>query len=256
MVRTILGLSLVLIVSSTSAWGAAPPIIDGESFTFPLPDGYHEVTEQISKAGFPRKQVTVEAKLPSKGYRPTIMFALAPIWGGTLGDLKVCEQTAKSFAGANGKVRNAAIISAPTGKVCQMHIVAPQGIALMTELISYSETWVMTCNHADGDAAAEKVCRATLAAFKFKEPRRAPPKIALPHTGVRECDEYLGKFVACLSQRLSDADFAPTGVLLKQTAEAMKKSAESEEGRKSLPAVCTQTLAATKRIVRVAACEW
>ena len=53
----------------------------------------------------------------------------------------------------------------------------------------------MTCNHANGDQQAEKVCRASLAAFKFNE-QGTPAKIDLPELGVRECDDYLQKFRA------------------------------------------------------------
>jgi hypothetical protein len=37
----------------------------------------------------------------------------------------------------------------------------------MTEINGASETWLMTCNHAEGDLVADGVCRATLASLKL-----------------------------------------------------------------------------------------
>jgi hypothetical protein len=220
-----------------------------------LPDGYRDITGEIRAGGFPRKQVTIEALEETKGYLPTIVFQLAPIWGGTMGDLELCKSSANSIAGPEGKVRSASMIAGPSGKVCQMYIAAPQGVALITEVISYSETWLMTCNHADGDTAAERVCRSTLAAFKFKPVKRAAAKVTLPRTGVRECDDYLDKMVACGSQRLSDAAFAPMGVMLRISAEIWKKAAASKDGMKTLPAICTKAANDTRPQLKAAGCE-
>ena len=53
-------------------------------------------------------------------------------------------------------------------------IVAPQGASIITELhrspntpASPKDIWLMTCNHAPGDAVAESTCMDTLATFKF-----------------------------------------------------------------------------------------
>jgi hypothetical protein len=157
---------------SAAAATTRPRTVEAESFVVPLPDGYTNVSDVVASRGFPRKQVTLQANTVVKGYQPTITFQLAPVWGGTLADLALCKSSAASIAGPAGKIRSARLIDgpAPSGKVCQMHLVLPEGIALITELVSATETWLMTCNHADGDAAAEKVCRATLSAFKFKKP--------------------------------------------------------------------------------------
>jgi hypothetical protein len=68
-----------------------------------------------------------------------------------------------------GTLKRASIIDGPVGKTCQIHLVAQKGVALITELNrpDGSETWLMTCNHADGDTVSEKICRATLAGFRF-----------------------------------------------------------------------------------------
>jgi hypothetical protein len=138
-----------------------------------------------------------------------------------------------------------------------MHVVRPEGIALITELISSAETWLMTCNHAEGDGGAEKVCRATLVAFKFKPPPPVAPKIVVPRIGVRECDDYLDKFIACLSRRYQDDELGFQGTLVKLTADVWKKAAAIEAGRKTPPETCAKTLASTKAILApIAGCEW
>lgn len=254
LVRALAGAWLVLVAPSAVA--QPPGIIDGESFTIPLPDGYRDITEQVRKAGFPRRQVSLQATEPNEDSQPTIVFQLAPIWGGTMGNLGVCKLSAKSFATDQGKVKSAAIIALPTGKVCQMHIVGTQGIALITELTSTTETWLMTCNHADGDVAAKKVCRATLAAFKFKPARPMPPKFDIVHTGVRECDDYLDKYVACLSLRLGQPEIVPFAGLIKLIAKGWRWSAQTPDGRASLPGICTGAQAKTKALTRTVGCEW
>jgi hypothetical protein len=206
--------------------------------------------------GFPRKQVTIEAVEETKDYRPTIVIQLAPVWGGYMGDAERCKWSAPHFAGDKGKVKSATIVAGPAGtKSCQIHVVTPDRVAIISELTSYTETWVMTCNHADGDAAAERVCRATFGAFKFKPVKRAAAKVTLPRTGVRECDDYLDKMVACGSQRLSDDAFAPIGVMLRISAHIWTKAAASKDGLKTLPAICTKTANDTKPQLKAAGCE-
>jgi hypothetical protein len=254
--RGLLGLAFVLVASSAASGPALhAKSAANESFSFPLPDGYRDITNDPRLKEYPRKQVTVEAIAETMGYKPTITVTLAPIWGGTLGDAKVCRDSAANFAGPDGKVRAAAMIPGPRGTVCQMHIVAPEGVALVTELISFTETWVMTCNHADGDQQAEKVCRATLAGFKFKE-QGTLAKIDLPHLGVRECDDYLEKFRACIWSRFSKTQVSALGVALKMDAGNLNKTAATDEGRKSLPAACSTMLAKAKRAVADVNCEW
>jgi len=256
MVPSLVGLALVLAASS----GASAPAphaksVGNESFSFPLPDGYRDITNDPRLKAYPRKQVTVEALAETMGYRPTIVVFLAPVWGGTLGDAKVCRDSAANIAGPEGKVKAAVMIPGPRGTVCQMHIVQPQGVALMTELISFTETWLMTCNHADGDQQAENACRAALAGFKFKE-QGTPAKIDLPLLGVRECDDYLQKFRACIWSRFSKTQVSALGFALKVDAQSLKATAATEVGRKSLPGVCATMLASAKKAVAGMNCEW
>lgn len=157
---------------------AAPTMVEAPGFTFPLPRGYVDITAKLGKPNF----VAVEAQRQSRGYTPTIAFQKVPIAGGSMGpppsgspDPTICANTGKSLA-AGGKLKSANIVAGPLGKTCQIHFVAKEGVALITELNVVQtmggipvpqDTWLMTCNHADGDAAAEAVCRATLSKVRF-----------------------------------------------------------------------------------------
>lgn len=142
------------------ALAAAPHIVHSE-FTFPLPAHYHELT-----LGDSRQRVVIEA-IEARGAKPTITFQEAPI-AAHIVDSASCSATAASIGAGQGTLKRAALIAGPMGKACQMEIVAAQGVALITELDLRTATWLMTCNFADGDAQAEKICRATLAAFEAK----------------------------------------------------------------------------------------
>lgn len=154
----------LLVMSSLAA--ADPALVSNDRFAVMLPDGYHDITDALRTEGFPRPQLSLEANLITMGYRPTIMFQRAPVYGGSLGDTSLCAMAADGIASEDGgTLRAAVIVQGPVGPSCQMSIVYPQAAALITELNGASETWLMTCNHADGDHAAERTCRAVLASF-------------------------------------------------------------------------------------------
>jgi hypothetical protein len=98
--------------------------------------------------------------------RPWITV-LKPAVAGHITDLAACSATARNFAGPDGALKKAAMIDGPVGRACQTHVVAPQGVALITELHRPHETWLMTCKHAEGDPRSEAICRRTLATFRF-----------------------------------------------------------------------------------------
>ncbi len=115
------------------------------------------------------------------GFQPTIALQKAPIPGGTFADPAMCTQTGSGMIhggtaanGTGGTLKSAAIIDGPVGKACQIYLVAPGGVALITELnksgntaMAPTDVWLMTCNFADGDTASEAACRASLAGFRF-----------------------------------------------------------------------------------------
>ena len=259
MQRRPLGLGLLLMMSAPAALSpAATQVIENESFSFPLPDGYRDVTHDPRLKDFRLKQVSVQAIGVTKGLQPAIIFVLAPVWGGALGNPEFCRVSAANMArDRNGKVKSWSLIPGPRASVCQTHLISGEGVAsLITELTSFTETWAMMCDHADGDLKAEEICRATLAGFRFKE-REAPAKIELPLLGVRECDDYLNKARACIWSRFSKKQVSALGFVLKLDAEGLKKTAATEEGRKSLPEACNKMSATAKKTwAAAAACAW
>jgi hypothetical protein len=155
---------IIALLAASSAW-AAPRMFTGDGFTFPFPDGYADISGKLRPDGRGFVALSDQAK---KGHEATIVFQRPPIAGGTMGDLELCKRTGEAVAGgARGKLLGARLISGPAGKSCQMEISAPEGHALITELNGPSATWLMTCNYGEGNARAEKACRATLAGFKF-----------------------------------------------------------------------------------------
>jgi hypothetical protein len=157
-------------------------IIETEHFALPLPGGYADATSEFQKEA-PQLSVVLRASTSSNGYQPTIVVRKVPIPGGSFADPSTCTQTGKGIVaggtedpGTGGTLLSAAIVDGPLGKTCQIHLRAPEGIALITELHRPGNTpqtpqdiWLMTCNHADGDKDAETICRSTLAGFRFRD---------------------------------------------------------------------------------------
>ena len=144
--------------------GGAPRTVTGERFIVPIPDGYYDSTSELPAEKQARHTLALTAKEPTQGYRPTIVLQRTPVAARDQ-DPATCKEAGEGVAGA-WTLRRAAIIAGPVGPACQMEIVAPQGVAIITELDLPDETWLMTCNHGGGDAAAERVCRATLGAIR------------------------------------------------------------------------------------------
>ena len=156
----------LLLVGLSSLAQAAPRIINGARFSFPLPEGYEDITSGLSESQRGRQMVVVIAEATTAGTQPTIVFQKAPV-PARIQDPAGCKRTGEQLAsGVKGKLLRSAIVAGPVGKACQMELVGMPGVAFITELDVPGETWLMTCNHAEGDAAADKVCKATLAAVK------------------------------------------------------------------------------------------
>ena len=159
-----------------------PPagVFETADLSLSLPDGYQDRTAETRASHI----VLALVKNEPKGYSPSITILKAPIPGGSFADPAECSRTGHGFVtggtegpGLDGVLKSAQIIDGPTGKTCQIHLVASQGVAIITELnrapntpVSPKDIWLMVCNHAEGDAAAEATCRATLAGFRFRTP--------------------------------------------------------------------------------------
>ena len=166
--------------SKPSSAGGQANIIRTADFTLSLPEGYIDQSAETQKLA-PHIAVTFVAKTWSMGYQPTITVQKGPLPGGSFADAATCARTGNGLMtggtespGIQGTLRSASLVDGPVGKTCQIHILAAEGIALVTELHRPGNTpttpqdlWLMTCNHADGDRSAESICRSTLAGFRF-----------------------------------------------------------------------------------------
>jgi len=155
-------------------------IIRTADFTIPLPDGYADVSADVQKNA-PQFAAAVAASKVGGGYKATIVVQKAPIPGGSFADPATCAQTGNGLMtggtkspGIKGTLESAAIVDGPVGKTCQIRLLAPDGISVITELhktgntaLTPKDVWLMTCNYADGDQDSEAVCRSTLAGFRF-----------------------------------------------------------------------------------------
>jgi hypothetical protein len=157
-----------------------PRIVKTPDFTIPLFDGYADITADFQKDA-PQLAAVVAAGKLGDGYKATIVVQKAPLPGGTFADPVTCTQTGNGLItggtvspGIKGILRSAAIVDGPTGKTCQINILAAEGVSLITELhepgntlLTPNDVWLMTCNYADGDQNSEATCRSTLAGFRF-----------------------------------------------------------------------------------------
>ena len=149
-------------------------------FRLPIPAGYRNATAEFPDAAF---SVVIAKNEAAERYRSTIVLRRVPIPGGSFDEPSACEQTGRGLVlggtdepGTGGMLKSAQIIDGPVGKTCQIHLIAPQGVALLTELhrpgnsrSSPKDIWLMTCNYVDGDALAESMCRFALSGFRFRD---------------------------------------------------------------------------------------
>jgi hypothetical protein len=148
-------------------------------FTLPIPAGYRNATEEFAGAGF---AIVLAQNKVTEPYSATIVVRRVPIPGGSFDQPAECRQTALGLVqggteapGTGGTLKSAEIIDGPVGKTCQIHLIAPQGVALITELhrpgnsrSTPKDIWLMTCNHGEGNALAESACRFALSGFRFR----------------------------------------------------------------------------------------
>jgi hypothetical protein len=159
---------MVVLLLTWPAQGG-PRRIEGKGFSFPVPRGYEDIGGELRPDQVAADAVAVGARTRTKGFRPTITLQRGKVRVRT-GDVASCGETGRMIAsGVKGRLKEAAMVATGAGRSCQMVVVAPEGVALITELNGPDQTWLMTCNHAVGDGEAGKVCRATLAGFRFKK---------------------------------------------------------------------------------------
>jgi hypothetical protein len=152
-------------------------VIETDEFRIPLPEGYRDGTAAAQKYGPDIRAVfTGNTRM---GWDPSILVQKEQTLGGSFADPALCVQTGnhrlKIGGGVGVQLESAKIMDGPVGKTCQVHLVASELDALITELnksgntpATPREAWIMGCTYAHGDTISEATCRSTLAGFRFK----------------------------------------------------------------------------------------
>jgi len=173
----------VALAETTVAWA------DAYEFTLPIPDGYRNATAEFPGAGFSvvlakNEETELDENEETERYRSAIVIRKVSIPGGSFDEPTECAQTGRGLvqggmfdqSGDGYILKSAQIIDGPVGRTCQIHLIAPQGVALITELHRPGNSrsapkgiWLMTCNHVDGDDLAESACRFALSGFQFRD---------------------------------------------------------------------------------------
>jgi hypothetical protein len=155
--------SIVIWLGWSLACYAAPRLAASKLMMVPVPEGYDDRTTDDA----PEVLLTSQAKK-----NPPWIWIRKGELAGRSRDPKKCAEAAQELVsrlGPSRRAEGAAIVEIPaTGRGCQFRIIDGKEAALNTELNRPGETWVFSCNFAVGDAQAEKVCRATLDALRFK----------------------------------------------------------------------------------------
>ena len=74
--------------------------------------------------------------------------------------------------------------------------------------------------------------------------------------GVAECDEYVTKYKACLSDKVPEEARAAMETGMKTLVDGWKKAAETDEGKKGLATGCKAALDSAKTAMSSYGCEW
>jgi hypothetical protein len=96
------------------------------------------------------------------------------------------------------------------------------------------------------------------------QPAPAPPAPAAVATtpaapgeiGVAECDDYLRKWEACLSSKVTGAAHDQVKVALDATRDGWKRAAETPEGKAGLAAACKDAADLARSQVTAYGCTW
>jgi hypothetical protein len=83
----------------------------------------------------------------------------------------------------------------------------------------------------------------------------APDAMAADSTGVAECDDYLTKYMACLNDKVPEAQRAAMQQGIDQMRAGWKAAAATPEGKVSLAQACTAAKDGAKASMKAFGCE-
>ena len=109
---------------------------------------------------------------------------------------------------------------------------------------------------APSTPAAQTAAPAQRAATPATPPAATPPASAAvaDSTGVPECDDYLGKYQACVDSKVPEAARAALRQSLEQTRAAWRSAVTTPGGKNGLAAACTQARDAAKTSLATYGC--
>lgn len=83
------------------------------------------------------------------------------------------------------------------------------------------------------------------------EPVRDPES-----TGVKECDEFLSRYLSCISTKMPEKQVAQVRKALEQSRKSWRQAASTPSGREALAKACLQAQEAAKKAVASLGCRW
>jgi hypothetical protein len=104
----------------------------------------------------------------------------------------------------------------------------------------------------EAEAAAEEGEEAEAAAEEGEEAEG----VEFAEIGVPECDEYVEKYMACISEHVPEEASTELLEAFKASQQAWAQAAEHEGARETLAETCSQALAAAQASMQAYDCEW
>lgn len=74
--------------------------------------------------------------------------------------------------------------------------------------------------------------------------------------GVKECDDYMRKYLACIDTKVPEAGRAMVRQSLEQAKAAWKQAAATPQGKASLATGCKAATDAARQSMKAYGCEW
>jgi hypothetical protein len=74
--------------------------------------------------------------------------------------------------------------------------------------------------------------------------------------GVKECDEYVTKYSACIDSRAPEGVRVQMHQALEQAKVSWRAAGATPEGRQGLGSACSQALESAKAAMRMYGCDW
>lgn len=94
---------------------------------------------------------------------------------------------------------------------------------------------------------------------KKEEPKKDEAKAAggdADKVGIKECDEYISKYKACVGGKVPEASRAAMEKGLETMVKTWKQAAATEAGKKAMATGCAKALEMAKKTMAAYKCEW